>query len=89
MKKENIESRLDNIEEILKMLLVNSVLESNEIDKIKESILNSLRDKMVNLGIGNLRLNYIEDKYYVFAEINENETLKNIRNKYLLACDLV
>lgn len=59
MKKENIESRLDNIEEILKMLLVNSVLESNEIDKIKESILNSLRDKMVNLGIGNLRLNYI------------------------------
>ena len=38
MKKENIESRLDNIEEILKMLLVNSVLESNEIDKIKESI---------------------------------------------------
>ena len=89
MKKENIESRLDNIEEILKMLLVNSVLESNEINKIKESILNSLRDKMVNLGIGNLRLNYIEDKYYVFAEINENETLKNIRNKYLLACDLV
>lgn len=47
LKKENVESRLDNIEEILKMLLVNSVLGSSEIDKIQENILNSVRDRLI------------------------------------------
>lgn len=65
MKNENIESRLENIEEILKMLLVNSVLGSGEIDKIQENILNSIRDRLIMFGMENLRLNYIEDKYYI------------------------
>ena len=68
LKNENIESRLENIEEILKMLLVNSVLGSSEIDKIQENILNSIRDRLIMFGMENLRLNYIEDKYYIFAE---------------------
>ncbi len=89
LKNENIESRLENIEEILKMLLVNSVLGSSEIDKIQENILNSIRDRLIMFGMENLRLNYIEDKYYIFAEIDENETLKNIKNNYLQACDFL
>jgi hypothetical protein len=89
LKNENIESRLENIEEILKMLLVNSVLGSGEIDKIQENILNSIRDRLIMFGMENLRLNYIEDKYYIFAEIDENETLKNIKNNYLQACDFL
>ncbi len=87
LKKENVESRLDNIEGLLKMLLVNNVLRSSEIDKIQENILNSIRDRLNMFGMENLRLNYIEDKYYVFAEIDENETLKNIKNNYLKASD--
>ena len=60
LKKENLESRLDNIEEILKMLLVNSVLGSSEINKIQENILNGVRDILFAFGMENLRLNYIE-----------------------------
>ena len=89
LKKENLESRLDNIEEILKMLLVNSVLGSSEINKIQENILNGVRDILFAFGMENLRLNYIEDKYYIFAEIDENETLKNIKSNYSQACDFL
>lgn len=88
LKKENVETRLDNIEEILKMLLVNSVLGSSE-DKIQENILNGVRDSLLLFGMENLRLNYIEDKYYIFAEIDENETLKNIKKNYVNACDFL
>lgn len=51
LKKENVETRLDNIEEILKMLLVNSVLGSSEIDKIQENILNDVRDGLLTFGM--------------------------------------
>lgn len=89
MKKENVETRLDNIEEILKMLLVNSVLGSSEIDKIQENILNDVRDGLLTFGMENLRLNYIENKYYIFAEIDEDETLKKIKNNYARACNFL
>ena len=54
---------LDNIEEILKMLLVNSVLGSSDVEKIQENILCQFRDALSGLGIYNVRMNYIENKY--------------------------
>jgi hypothetical protein len=89
LKKETIETRLDNIEEVLKMLLVNSVLGSSDIEKIQENILCQCRNTLSGLGIYNVRMNYIENKYYIFAEIDANETLKNIKNCYAQACELL
>lgn len=89
MKKNIIETRLDNIEEILKMLLINSVLENDGIDKIQESILNGISDSLASFGMKNFRLNYIENKYYLFAEINESESLKNIKRYYEQACSIL
>ena len=89
LKKETVETRLDNIEEILKMLLVNSVLGSSDVEKIQENILCQFRDALSGLGINNIRTNYIENKYYIFAEIDANETLKNIKNCYAQACELL
>ena len=64
LNKETVEARLDNIEEILKMLLVSSVLGScSDVDKIQENILCQFRDALSGLGIYNVRMNYIENKY--------------------------
>lgn len=89
LKKETIESRLDNIEEILKMLLVNSVLGSSNIEKIQENILGQFRDVLSGLGIYNVRMNYIENKYFLFAEIDEAETLKDVKKHYEQACEVL
>lgn len=89
MNKETVEARLDNIEEILKMLLINSVLGSSDVEKIQENILCQFRDALSGLGIYNVRMNYIENKYYIFAEIDANETLNNIRNCYAQACEFI
>ena len=89
LKKETVETRLDNIEEILKMLLVNSVLGSSDVEKLQENILCQFRDALSGLGIYNVRMNYIENRYYIFAEIDANETLKNIKNCYAQACELL
>ena len=87
--KESIETRLDNIEEILKMLLANSVLGSVDTDKIQENILSGIRDSLSAFGMENLRLNYIEGKYYIFAETSEDDTLKKIKKNYAQACDFL
>jgi hypothetical protein len=89
LKKETVETRLDNIEEILKMLLINSVLGSSDVDKIQENILCGFRDSLTTFGMKNLRMNYIEKRYYLFAEIDANETLKNVKNNYMQACKLL
>lgn len=89
MGKESIETRLDNIEEILKMLLANSVLGSVDTDKIQENILSGIRDSLSAFGMENLRLNYIEGKYYIFAETSEDDTLKKIKKNYAQACDFL
>lgn len=89
LNKETVEARLDNMEEILKMLLVNSVLGSSDVEKIQENILCQFRDALSGLGIYNVRMNYIENKYYIFAEIDANETLNNIRNCYAQACEFL
>lgn len=74
-------TRLDNIEEILKMLLVNSVYES-EKDKLQENILNGIREIGQSYGLSNLRLNCIENRYYFFAEFEESVSLNNIKKIY-------
>ena len=89
MKKEDVETRLDNIEEILKMLLINSVLGSSGVEKIKENALNEYRDRLSIFGMKNLRVNYIEEKYYLFVEIDTDETLKSIKSNYVQACTLL
>ena len=63
LKKETVETRLDNIEEILKMLLVSSVLGSSDVDKIQENIISQFRETLAGLGIYNARMNYIENIY--------------------------
>ena len=89
LKKETVETRLDNIEEILKMLLVSSVLGSSDVDKIQENIISQFRETLDGLGIYNARMNYIENRYYIFAEIDANETLKSIKSCYTQASDLL
>lgn len=75
-----IVTKLDNIEEVLKMLLVNNVYD-REVDKIQESILCKAREVLEPYGLTNIRLNYIEKKYYIFAELKEN-SLNNIKSIY-------
>jgi len=89
MKKEDIEKRLENIEEILRLLLINSVLGSNETDGIQEKVLNDARELLTPLGMKNLRLNYIENECYIFAEIDEADTLKMIKSNYNQATSLL
>lgn len=89
LKKETVEARLDNIEEILKMLLVNSVLGSSDVEKIQENILCQIRDVLLGFGIYNIRMNYIEKKYYIFAEISEDKSLKDIKKIYIQARELL
>lgn len=74
-------TRLDNIEEILKMLLVNSIYES-EKDKLQENILNGIIEIGKFYGLNNLRLNCIENRYYLFAEFEESVSLNNIKKIY-------
>ena len=73
--------RLDNIEEILKMLLINSVIEA-ENEKLQENILNSVREYAATKGLTNLRINQIEKRCYLFAELVDCETLNEIKKRY-------
>lgn len=82
MKKNIIESRLDGIEELLKMLLINSVIDKNDIEETQKNILKDLEEPLQKLKITNLRFNYIEGKYYLFAETDENLSLKAVKANY-------
>lgn len=81
-------ARLESIEEILKMLLVNSVFES-EKDKLQENILNNIRAVIQAYGISNFRLNCIENRYYLFAEIEEAVSLNSIKRIYYEISEMV
>lgn len=76
---DNIDNRLENIEEILKMLLINSVLNGDEIERLKSDLLSQAREFLSNIGLSNIRLNYIEGKNYIFAEIEGDDSLPQIR----------
>lgn len=86
---EEIASRLDNIEEILKLLLIQSVLTNSEIERIQENTISKVGDILLPLGMKNPRLNYIEGHYYIFVEPNNTDTLKKIKNHYIQAKELI
>lgn len=86
---EDIASRLDDIEELLKMLLMHSVLGNSESERTQENILNKVRNILLPLGIINPRLYYIEEHYYVLAEIDTTNTLNEIKNHYIQANELI
>ena len=62
------------------MLLIYNVYD-RELDTIQESIFRKARKVLEPYGMINIRLNFIEKKYYIFAELKEN-SLNDIKNIY-------
>lgn len=71
--------RIENIENILKMLLVNNVLNNDTIEMLKEEMKVKYEPLFLSLGLCNIRFNYIENAYYIFAEVGEKTSLKEIK----------
>lgn len=88
-KENGIFDRLDNIEKILKMLLVNNVLGRDEISKIQENVLKDVEGFLLSLNMKNPKLYYIEDKYYIFVKVEENSSIKTIKNNYNKAREFI
>lgn len=80
-KEDKIIDKLSNIEEILKMMLVNNLLDNDDIKKMEDEMLKEINKVLEPLGMKNARLNYIEKEYYIFTDIDD-ELLKNIKSKY-------
>ena len=88
MEKETIVQKLDNIESILKMLLINDVINEDSEQALIRDILNNIREQMEPLGLLDLRINCIEGRYYIFANL-ENNDLKRIRKIYTSSSELL
>lgn len=82
-----IEKRLENIEELLKMMLVNNVLWEDNVENISEQVILAAKDVLLPLGLRNIRLNYIENQNYIFAEIDLDNKLSAIKKIYTEACN--
>ena len=63
------------------MLLDNSVINENETQVILNTILNEIKELLQPLGLCNIRIYYIEGKYYIFSEI-EVFKLRKMREIY-------
>lgn len=87
MNEKELSERLQAIEEVLKLLMVNSVLNGTEIDRLRRETLDKARERLAPLGYNSLRLNYIEDQYYIFADADSSESASMIRKKYFSAID--
>lgn len=85
MNENELLERLQSIENVLKVLMVNSVLNGTEIDRLRRETLDIARNRLEPFDFSNLRLNYIEDKYFIFAESNSNDSASVIRKKYFAA----
>ena len=85
MNENELLERLQSIENVLKVLMVNSVLNGTEIDRLRRETLDIARNRLEPFEFSNLRLNYIEDKYFIFAESNSNDSASVIRKKYFAA----
>lgn len=85
----DVKERFDAIEHVLKMLLVNSVLNENEIVRIGNKIIANAKKLVSPLGFTNFRINYIEKRCYLFADIDPDYSIKEIRNAYFNAIDLL
>lgn len=86
-KEAEICNKLNSIEEILKMLLVNSVFCDSEIERMKKNILDAIKKILEPYGFSDIRLNYIENEYYVFAELYDKTSAKNILKIYNLVSE--
>lgn len=87
MNEKELSERLQAIEEVLKLLMVNSVLNGTEIDRLRRETLDKARERLAPFGYNSLRLNYIEDQYYIFADADSSESASTIRKKYFSALD--
>ena len=88
MEKEIIARKLDNIENVLKMLLINSVINEDSNQALIKDIINKIRGQIEPLGLKNLRINCIEGHNYLFANLEINE-LKRIREIYNASSELL
>lgn len=77
-----INNKLENIEDLLKMLLVNSLLEDSETERIMGNALQDINKVLEPIGFYNIRLNNIENQYYVFAELREKCSAQSIIKMY-------
>ena len=84
-----IEHRLESIESILRMLLFNSVFTDNEIENIKRRISEQIQELLSPIGLSGIRLNYIEGKYYIFADIDHKCKIEQIKNTYVKAIQVL
>ena len=85
MNENELLERLQSIENVLKVLMVNSVLNGTEIDRLRRETLDKARTRLEPFDFKNLRLNYIEDKYFIFAESDSTDSASVIRKKYFIA----
>lgn len=86
---EELKNKLDNIEQILKMLVISSVLKEEEIDTIQKNVVEKTSDVLMPLGMKNPRLHFIESKYYLFIEMENIDSLNKIKATYIQASQLI
>lgn len=84
-----LQKRLENIESLLNLLLINAISNENEIEKIQEDTVKKLEEIITPLNLFHIRLNYIEKHYYVFAEIDSSASLNEIRSTYAKATSII
>ena len=85
MEEKKLSERLQAIEDVLKILMVNSVLNGSEIDRLRRETLEKARTRLKPFEFKSLRLNYIEDEYFIFAESDSKDSASAIRKKYFAA----
>lgn len=78
---EEIAKRLDNIEEILRMLLISNVL-NDSADRILNDSLEKVKKIIEPYGLEKARWNNIEGKYFIFAELHDRISGKKIVEMY-------
>ena len=89
MNEKELLERLQSIENVLKVLMVNSVLNGTEIDRLRRETLEKVKRRLKPFDFTNLRLNYIEDEYFIFAESDSSESASAIRKKYFAAQEIL
>ena len=82
-------ARLNSIEEVLKLLLVNDVLGCDEIDRMQENIIKNIEELLLPLDMKNPRLYCIEDKQYIFVDMEEDVLLSAIKINYKKAQEII
>lgn len=82
-------ARLNSIEEVLKLLLVNDVLGGDEIERMQENIIKNIEELLLSLDMKNPRLYCIEDKQYIFVDMEEDVLLSAIKINYKKAQEII